>query len=113
MAIDWHGHPPLPRRRIRLRRRLAWVLKRHPHVYVTATTDGRHSSTSYHYQARAVDLGSDDPQNRPERKAMNDLHDKYGNDWRELFGPVGYYVKDGRRYPGTFPGHDDHDHMAL
>ncbi len=109
--INWHGHPPLPIYRIALRRRLAWVLNRHPNVYVTATTDGVHAAGSYHYQKRAVDLGSDDPQNEPEKKAFADLAARW-HSWAELFGPLGFYIKNGVRYSGMFPGHGDHTHLA-
>lgn len=113
MAIDWHGCTPLPRTRLRLRRRIRWVLSRHPHLYITATTGGTHAAGSYHYLGRAVDFGSNDPNNGPEKKAYLDLHRKFGNHFTELFGPEPFYVKDGRRYRGQFPGHGDHIHMAL
>lgn len=113
MSIDWNGCPPLPRTRIRLRRRIKWVLKRHPNLYITATTNGRHAPGSYHYSRRAVDFGSNRSNNGPEKKAYVDLHRKYDNHFAELFGPGSWYVKDGHQYSGQFPGHTDHVHMAL
>jgi hypothetical protein len=110
--IDWNGCPPLPWHRRRLRRRLRWVLYYFPKVYVTATTNGTHSAGSWHYSAHAVDLGSSDPQNRPEKKAQRGLHEKFGNNFKELFGPGAFYVKDGAYVSAHFPDHGDHTHFT-
>lgn len=113
MSIDWNGCPPLPLRRVRLRRRIKWVLARHPNLYITATTNGTHAPGSYHYSARAVDFGSNVADNGPEKKAYLDLRRKFGSHFTELFGPGDWYIKNGARYSGQFPGHTDHVHMAL
>lgn len=113
MGINWNGHPPIPLTHIKLRRRVKYALKNVHGLYVTATTDGQHAPTSWHYSGHAVDFGSDDSQNRPEKRAQQILHRKFGNRFRELFGPKPFYVKDGRVYGGVFPGHSDHTHVAA
>lgn len=113
MAIDWNGHPPLPLYRVKLRRRIRWVLDRHPNLYITATTDGQHATGSYHYAKRAVDFGSNDPDNGPEKKAQQDLVEKFGYNFAELFGPKPFHVKNGQHLDGVYPGHGDHDHIAI
>jgi hypothetical protein len=96
-----------------------WVLDRHPNLYVTSTTDGRHSRTSYHHAARAVDFGSDSPKNAPEARAQVSLFKKYGRRWSELLGPRNYpAVKDGQVYRQVEGApleevHDTHLHIAL
>jgi hypothetical protein len=111
--IDWNGCPPLPVTRVKLRRRTAAVLNAHPHLYITATTNGDHAAGSYHYLARAVDFGSNYANNGPEKKAYAWLKRIYGYAWAELFGPGNWYVKDGQIAAGQFPGHTDHVHIAV
>lgn len=112
MRPDWNGHPKLSSKA--LRAALLAVNRHVPLLYVTATTDGVHASGSYHYQSRAWDGGSDRANNGPEKKAQKFLLDKYGpRHFKELFGPLPWYVKDGRVYPGVFPGHSDHLHVAI
>jgi hypothetical protein len=94
---------------------------------VTSTTGGTHAPGSYHYQrvsyksssgqwrlgGRAVDIGGGrvalwrvyrDTRAR-ERAHRNAQYD-------ELFGPGNEYVRNGWFYPGQFPGHEDHVHIA-
>lgn len=33
--------------------------------------------------------------------------------FRELFGPLGWYIKNGQRLPGMFPGHGTHQHTGV
>ena len=109
--IDWNGCPPLASRRMR---KIVRLVLAETDCYVTATTNGSHAPTSWHYHGRAVDFGSSDPQNRPEREAQDLLYRHLGSGFfLELFGPVDFYVKNGRRYSGQFPSHEDHDHAAA
>ena len=112
MAVDWNGHPKLPIYRRKLRR--AARISIEVGCYITSTTDGTHSAGSYHYSKRAIDFGSSSGSNTPEKKAQEALLRKFGaRKFKELFGPAGFYVKDGRRYSGTFAGHHDHLHVAF
>lgn len=112
--IDWNGYEPLPLSRRKTRRALRWVLNHVEGVYVSSTV--RYDSVTYHSpsQRRAVDLGSDDPSERPEKAAQNALLSHFGASYfLELFGPDSWYVKNGVQYPGVFPAHGDHDHLAA
>lgn len=114
LVIDWNGHEPIPDRFPRQRKAVRWVLRQGLGVYVSSTF--RRTSGTYHGPAlgpRAVDLGSDDPTNEAEGKAQDALLRKYGaSGFLELFGPRGWYVKNGVRYEGHFPNHDDHTHFV-
>lgn len=109
--IDWNGLPHLTYPAILKCLKTALTV---PGLFLTATTNGVHSSTSWHYKARAFDGGSDGSHGEtPEMKAQQLLLDKYGKEsFMELFGPLNWYVKNGVIYPGTFPGHGDHLHVA-
>jgi hypothetical protein len=112
--IDWNGCEPLPLSRRKTRKALHWVLNNVEGVYVTSTV--RYDSVTYHSpsQQRAVDLGSDDPGEGPEKEAQNRLLHRFGAAYfLELFGPLPWYVKNGTVYPGVFPDHGDHDHFAA
>lgn len=112
--IDWNGCEPLPLSRRKTRKALHWVLNNVEGVYVSSTV--RYDSATYHSpsQRRAVDLGSDDPNEGPEKEAQNALLRKFGAGYfLELFGPDGWYVKNGVVYSGVFPDHGDHDHFAA
>ncbi len=89
---------------------------------ITDTYDySGHTSSSYHYpwndpsapqQGRAVDMGGSGM-----ATAQSKLASKFGDgQFAELFGPAGWYLKNGNRYQnpggGAFPGHDDHIHAA-
>lgn len=79
---------------------------------VTATSNGQHSSGSYHYYnpIRGVDMAS---WSVSDMKAFqNKLFEKYGLKFRELFGPDSFYVKNGVKYSGVFPAHGDHLHIV-
>jgi hypothetical protein len=113
VGIDWNDHPKLPLRRHRLRKALAYALH-NANVYVTATSDGVHAAHSYHYLKRAFDLGSNDSRNRPEAHAQEMLYRKFGAGYfRELFGPLDWYVKDGHFYHGRAPDVPNHLHVAV
>ena len=112
--IDWNGCEPLPLSRRKARRALRWVLNNVEGVYVSSTV--RYASVTYHgpSQRRAIDLGSDDSSEGPEKEAQNALLGHFGAAYfLELFGPDGWYVKNGVVYGGVFPGHGDHDHLAA
>ena len=110
--IDWNGCPELSYEPIRQATRLALEVANG--LYVTATTNGTHSPTSWHYQSRAVDFGSGGPGEEPEKEAQQALLDAFGaGHFAELFGPDGWYIKNGVKYPGVFPGHADHLHVAI
>lgn len=89
------------------------------HQAVTDTYDyGGHANGSWHYP-------SSDPTPPPEGHAidsagpdmcgsMQATEAKFGAGYfLELFGPCSYYVKNGGKYPGMFPGHGDHQHSAA
>lgn len=111
IRINWNGHPPLPLRCRKLRRAARIAIK--AGCYITSTSDGQHTSTSYHYRRRAFDAGSSDPSNRPEAEAQKRIVAKMGaRKFNEVFGPAPWYVKDGVRHAGRFPDHGDHLHVA-
>lgn len=110
--IDWNGHPRLPLRRRKLRRAARIAIE--AGCYITATSDGVHTSTSYHYRDKAIDFGSSDPQNRPEKLAQKRIAQKMGDGkFAEILGPLPWYVKNGVRISGHFPDHGDHLHVAT
>jgi hypothetical protein len=109
--IDWNGCEPTGDRKLRAAARVALSVQG---VYITSTTGGAHSPGSYHYSGRAIDFGSDDWTNGKESQAQARLVDEFGDAYfTELFGPANWHVKNGSRYHGTFPGHDDHLHVAI
>lgn len=107
--INWNGKHPVPyyTKEVRTAQLLG--------LYVTATkgSPGVHSPTSYHYQSPnyAVDMGHASVQVMI--NAQNALLNKFGaGHFKELFGPDGWYVKNGVKYSGAFPAHGDHIHFA-
>ena len=110
--IDWNGHPALSSPGIKKAARVALSV---PDLYITATTDGVHSATSWHYKARAFDGGSGSSSETPEKRAQQKLLNEFGAGYfAELFGPSPWYVKNGILYKGSvFPGHNDHLHVAV
>ena len=106
--VDFNGHPPIPGRKLRLAIKVAHIFG----LVVTSTTGGRHSPNSYHYHHRAVDLASGSV--RRMRVAQLAIRMVVGRrNLRELFGPAGWYVKNGVKYRGYFPKHGDHIHVAI
>src|SRR5512143_2837694 len=103
MGINWNCHPPIPITHWKLRRRTRILLERHPHLYITATTNGVHSRGSYHYQGRAVDFGSNAGDNGPEKKAMHTCREKWGTRWAECLGPLPWHIFSGNVYSGVYP----------
>lgn len=89
---------------------VAFVVVVH-HQTITATSNGVHATGSYHYYhpCRAVDWAGADMCN-----VMIAVIKQFGGDSKfiEQFGPCQFYVKNGVRYPGMFPGHGDHGHSA-
>lgn len=105
---NWFGHPALTGARLRLGNRIAQVFG----LTVTATTDGTHTTTSYHYQHRAEDLASWDV--RKMKAAQRAIALVVGRrNITELFGPGHWYIKNGVKYHGAFPDHGDHVHLAI
>lgn len=83
---------------------------------VTATTDGTHAPGSWHNPTplgRAIDLifATVAQMEEFQRFALEHTPDGADN-FNELFGPDGFYVKDGSRVNAHFPDHGDHDHVA-
>ena len=111
--VDWNGHPAL--NYVPIVDAARFALNSSPGLFITATTDGTHSAGSWHYQSRAFDGGSDGSHGEePEMVAQLKLLDKFGaSHFSELFGPLPWYVKNGVVYPGAFPGHGDHLHVAI
>jgi hypothetical protein len=109
--VDWNGCEPLTHPPLVKAARLALTT---PGLYITSTTGGTHSATSWHYKARAFDGGSDSGNEGPEIEAQNRLLAKFGAGYfAELFGPDDWYVSNGVKYSGTFPNHHDHLHVAV
>lgn len=112
VRIDWNGCQPIPIYRRKLRRAARIAIKQG--CYITSTTGGTHAPGSYHYFGRAIDFGSSSVSNSPEKRAQAAISRKIGNrKIAELFGPKNYWVKNGVRHSGTFPGHHDHLHCAI
>jgi hypothetical protein len=109
--IDWNGCEPLTHPPLLKAARVALSV---PGLYITSTTGGTHSPTSWHYKARAFDGGSNAGDEGPEIMAQERLLSRFGADYfAELFGPADWYVSNGVKYSGTFPGHSDHLHVAV
>lgn len=66
------------------------------------------SPTSLHMSGEAVDVA-------PSQNATKLAYYAYSNpnQFREFFGPVGWYIKNGAIHKGQFPGHGDHFHISL
>lgn len=87
---------------------------------VTSTTGGSHASLSWHYILAgrnklgfAVDLiFATVAQMEEFQRFLLEHTDDGAGDFLELFGPDGFYVKNGVRYEGHFPDHGDHLHGA-
>lgn len=110
--IDWNGCEALTSKP--LCRAIRHALATADGLYITSTTGGTHSPGSYHYQDRAADFGSNGPGESPEIEAQEALLREFGAGYfAELFGPAGWYVKNGTVYSGTFPAHHDHLHVAV
>lgn len=111
LAIDWNGCPPLSSEALK---DVARLVLRKTDCYITATTNGTHAVGSYHYRRRAIDFGSDGPGDQPEAEAQAALLDHFGaTHFRELFGPLGWYVKDGHLIHGRAPDNPNHLHVAI
>lgn len=109
--VNWSGKPPLTYQPLVKAARTALSVSG---LYITSTTGGTHAPTSWHYFGHAFDAGSDATDEGPEKAAQQKLLDTYGAGYfAELFGPADWYVKNGIKYTGTFPGHDDHLHVAV
>lgn len=76
---------------------------------VTSTNGGVHSPTSWHYSCRAVDIAGPYDGMVGFQKW---LAENRGAGCLEIFGPDSYYYKNGSKYQGAFPAHDDHIHYA-
>lgn len=83
---------------------------------VTATTDGTHAPNSWHFPnplGHAVDLIFPTVALMIEYQHWCLEHTpQTAADFHELFGPAGFYVKEGAVVDEHFPDHEDHDHIA-
>ncbi len=87
--------------------------------YITATTNGTHTSTSLHYPwnnsdglGHAADSGQTTVSSMEE--ATEKLREHFGESaFAELFSPCGWWIKHGVVYPGHFAGHGDHTHSGV
>ncbi len=83
---------------------------------VTATTDGTHAPGSWHNPTplgHAIDLIFATVAQMEEFQRFCLSHTSGGaDDFHELFGPAGFYVKEGTVVNAHFPDHGDHDHIA-
>lgn len=89
---------------------LALAVVAHDQV-CTATSNGGHATGSYHYYnpCRAFDCAG---VYYKMQECQRDMREKYGSAFRELFGPDGWYIKNGSYVAAQFPGHSDHNHVA-
>lgn len=74
---------------------------------ITSTTGGKHAPGSYHYSARAVDVGLG-----PGGKKLQQYARSHPGEFKEFFGPMPWHIKSGRIVNGAFPDHNDHYHAA-
>lgn len=118
--IDWNGNEPLPLSRRKMRRAAKWVLSEVDGLYISSTV--RFDSVTYHGPSsrRAIDFGSDDIAERPEREAHSLLLEHFGPEYfLELFGPDNSgWVRNGSTFTaseGEFLEtlHDNHVHAAA
>lgn len=118
--IDWNGCEPLPVSRRKARRAAKWVLSEVDGLYISSTV--RYDSVTFHgpQQRRAIDFGSNDSSERPEREAQHLLLAHFGAEYfLELFGPDNEgWVKNGSTYTASEGEyletlHDNHTHMAA
>lgn len=88
-------------------------------LYVTSTTDGVHSPTSYHSSGRAVDVAA--PMTTAGIKLMKKFQRRANKKWpgaREIFGPDNTaFIKNGQKYTiregdPLEDQHDNHVHVA-
>lgn len=78
---------------------------------ITATSNGVHSPTSYHYYTpiRAIDWAGANM-----CAVQTRVYERFrSKGFRELFGPCAWYIKNNGRYGGMFPAHGDHGHTVL
>lgn len=102
---DFNGYPSNVSRAVKR----CIVRGNEKHLYVTSTTGGTHSPTSWHYSGKAVDMAS----SRDNMIAFQRSEAKRGaHKYNELFGPDSFYIKNGVVYDGAFPDHQDHVHIA-
>jgi hypothetical protein len=87
--------------------------------YVTATTNGTHTSTSLHYprnnpddKGHAGDTGASSVSSM--QNAAEKTKEHFGASFfKELFSPCPWWLKYGVQYAGFFPGHGDHGHYGV
>jgi hypothetical protein len=87
--------------------------------YITATTNGTHTSTSMHYPwnnsdglGHAADSGQSIVSSMEEATEKEREH--FGESaFAELFSPCDWWIKYGVVYSGHFPGHGDHTHSGV
>lgn len=115
--LDFNGHPE----NISHKLFPVIVLATKCGLVVTATTDGTHTSSSFHYPSNnsdglghAVDFGLAVP---PDQAALEHFQaaalKKFGaKAFLELFGPSPYYVKYGALIHGPDPDTPNHVHAA-
>lgn len=116
--LHFDGHP----RNITHRLFPVIVLAHECGLIVTATTDGTHTPSSFHYpwnnpdgKGHAVDFGLKHPPDqhlleRFQRRALRKFGAGY---FKELFGPAPFYVKNGTRISGPDPDNENHVHAAA
>lgn len=115
--LDFNGHP----KNISHKLFPVIVLATKCGLVVTATTDGTHASSSFHYpwnnsdgKGHAADFGLLHP---PNQEALEHFQaavlKKFGaKAFLELFGPSPYYVKNGVLIDGPDPDVPNHVHVA-
>lgn len=106
--VRWNGYPRIRGRKIRRAIRIAQAHG----LVVTSTTGGTHSSTSWHYQGRAVDVASSSV-TKMKQAQIAIARDIGRENFLELFGPGSWYIKNGEKIKGAFPDHGDHIHIAI
>lgn len=92
------------------------VLQHFPKLVITATTNGKHSSTSLHYPGRAVDLAGD---RQTMQAAARWISQNLTQSLTEGIHNTGLSVDGQRHVPSSFWGsetwaaHANHIHLAV
>lgn len=81
---------------------------------INSTTGGEHAPRSLHYSARAIDISENSGLERGAKGKKLAAYAKANPEqFTEFFGPMDWYIKDGKVVNKQFPDHGDHYHVAI